>query len=375
MSAVPVITIFVRHAAACKYAGDEFCKRCQCRKHFRWTQGGKQHRRKASTRSWAEAEDQKRRLEDQLAGREPEKSTDALLLSQAIETFDANKEAQGVKPRVRAMYTRELKRLRTFSEGRGLMTVTQALMLDNLIALRATWPQVYKSSYSRSVVQKHLNHFLRFAYNAAWIDRIPKLSPIHIDEPETLPLTESEYAKVLKAAAGKTRTLIMLMRWSGLAIRDASTLERADLHFDRKKDLYKIIRERTKTGEPLYIPIPKDVAEEVLAALGDSPKYVFWNRQTEDSSEYRHAGYMGEQVAAAFTAASVHSDGHMISHRLRATFAVDLLTKGVPLEHVSKLLGHRSVTTTERHYAKWVKGRQDRLDSLVTATWAKKRRS
>jgi site-specific recombinase XerD len=47
---------------------------------------------------------------------------------------------------------------------------------------------------------------------------------------------------------------------------------------------------------------------------------------------------------------------------------VDLLQKGVPLEHVSKLLGHRSVTTTERHYAKWVKGRQDRLDMLVSAT-------
>jgi hypothetical protein len=24
---------------------------------------------------------------------------------------------------------------------------------------------------------------------------------------------------------------------------------------------------------------------------------------------------------------------------------------------------------SERHYAKWVKGRQDRLDSLVSATW------
>ena len=34
------------------------------------------------------------------------------MLSEAIQTFDANKEAQGVKPRVRAMYTRELKRLR-----------------------------------------------------------------------------------------------------------------------------------------------------------------------------------------------------------------------------------------------------------------------
>jgi integrase/recombinase XerD len=61
----------------------------------------------------------------------------------------------------------------------------------------------------------------------------------------------------------------------------------------------------------------------------------------------------------------------MISHRLRATFAVDLLQKGVPLEHVSKLLGHKSVTTAERHYARWVKGRQDRLDTIVSAPWKK----
>lgn len=60
----------------------------------------------------------------------------------------------------------------------------------------------------------------------------------------------------------------------------------------------------------------------------------------------------------------------MRSHRLRDTFAVDLLEKGIPLEEVSKLLGHESIRTTERHYAKWVQGRQDRLDTLVTGTWA-----
>ena len=176
------------------------------------------------------------------------------------------------------------------------------------------------------MVQKHLNHFLRFCYNAAWIERIPKLSPIKIDEPETEPLKDPEYESILKAATGKTRTLIRLMRWSGLAIRDASTLERTDLSFDKEKekDLYRIIRERTKAGEPLYIPIPKDVAEEVLAVLHDNPVYVFWNRQTGNSSEYRHAAYMGEQVAEALKNAKVWSDGHMISHRLRATFAVDL---------------------------------------------------
>src|SRR5580704_11881458 len=92
----PVITIFVRHSPGCKYAGDEFCKRCNCRKHLRWTHHGEQHRRKAGTRSWVEAEEQKRRLEDQLAGRVPEETHDGLLLSEAIKTFDANKEAQGV---------------------------------------------------------------------------------------------------------------------------------------------------------------------------------------------------------------------------------------------------------------------------------------
>lgn len=62
---------------------------------------------------------------------------------------------------------------------------------------------------------------------------------------------------------------------------------------------------------------------------------------------------------------------------LRDTFAVDLLEKGVPLEEVSKLLGHESIKTTERHYSKWMKGRQgrqDRLDGLVTETWTKKRK-
>jgi hypothetical protein len=41
----------------------------------------------------------------------------------------------------------------------------------------------------------------------------------------------------------------------------------------------------------------------------------------------------------------------------------------MPLEEVNKLLGHESIKTTERSYAKWIKGQQDRLNKLVTATW------
>jgi len=49
--------------------------------------------------------------------------------------------------------------------------------------------------------------------------------------------------------------------------------------------------------------------------------------------------------------------------------SVSLLKKGVPLEVVSELLGHASTTITKKHYAPWVKERQDLLESAVQKTW------
>ena len=57
-------------------------------------------------------------------------------------------------------------------------------------------------------------------------------------------------------------------------------------------------------------------------------------------------------------------------HRLRDTFAVRLLTKGVPLEDVSKLLGHSSIAVTEKSYAPWVALRKLRLERLLSETLA-----
>ena len=50
---------------------------------------------------------------------------------------------------------------------------------------------------------------------------------------------------------------------------------------------------------------------------------------------------------------------------LRDTFAVEMLLAGVPLEQVSMLLGHKSVKITEKHYAPWVKARQEQLAASV----------
>lgn len=57
-------------------------------------------------------------------------------------------------------------------------------------------------------------------------------------------------------------------------------------------------------------------------------------------------------------------------HRFRDTFAVELLLKGVPIEQVSVLLGHSSLKITEKHYAPWVKAREEQLEQSVRLAWS-----
>jgi site-specific recombinase XerD len=376
MSATPLITIFVRHSADCKYAGDEFEKRCKCRKHLRWTQGGKQFRRKTNTRSWGEAEQAKRNLEDQLAGKTPEKREEGRSLQDSIAIFIQDKTIQGVTPGVVGKYTRELDRLRDYCEQSGVFTV-QGISRELLTGFCGTWEAAYPSSYTRAKVRERCRSFLRYCYEAQWLPRIPALPKIKIEEPETLPLSADEYKRLLDAVYGqitdteqcaRVHALFQLMRWSGLAIRDALTLKRAELRHDEAKGIYRVVTARQKTGTHVSVPIPPDVAQELLAVLNGNAEYVFWSGKGEEESITKN--WAKYYIAPVFKAAKIESGGHMMSHRLRDTFAVDLLEKGVPLEEVSKLLGHESIKTTEKHYSKWMKGRQDRLDSLVVGTWA-----
>jgi site-specific recombinase XerD len=378
----PVITIFVRHGIQngkpCKYTGDEFARRCNCPKHFRWTQNGTQYRRKAGTRSWEAAEEIKRQLQDQLAGRTPDTRPEdsTRTLKAAIDVFIADKNVQGITRSVLGKYTRELDRLREYCERQGVFTV-QGITRELLTGFCGTWEDAYPSSYTRSKVRERCRSFLRYCFEAKWLERIPVLPKIRVEEPPTLPLSDDEYKRLLdavygriadRAQADRARALFQLMRYSGLAVRDALTLERNEIQHDATKRLYRIVTARQKTGTPVSVPIPPGVAKELLEVTNGNDRYVFWSGNGEEESVTKN--WAKYYIAPVFKAAGLTGQGHMMSHRLRDTFAVDLLSKGVPLEEVSKLLGHESIKTTERHYAKWVKGRQDRLDALVVGTWA-----
>jgi integrase/recombinase XerD len=376
---VSIVTIFVRHGLVdgkpCKYADDETSKRCSCPKHLRWTRNGKQFRKSAGTRSWAEAERSKRGIEDQLEGKTPESKPEGKGIQECVAIFITDKRVQGITTDVLNKYTRELDRLRDYCERHGIYTIA-GVSRELLTGYCATWKAAYPSSYTRSKVRERVGGFLRYCYEAQWVPRIPALPKIKVDEPPTMPLTADEYARLLTGIpttvkhavrAVRVRALYQLMRWSGLAIQDALTLGREEIQHDEARRIYRVVTSRQKTGVHVSVPIPPEIAKEILATPNTNPKYVFW--AGTESVETLTRKWSKYYVAPVFKAAGLYGVSHMTSHRLRDTFAVDLLEKGVPLEEVSKLLGHESIKTTEKHYAKWVKGRQDRLDALVTGTW------
>jgi integrase/recombinase XerD len=376
MLQAPVVAIFVRHSVDCRYKDDEQWKRCTCRKHLRWTYDGRQYRQSARTRSWDEAEKAKRQIEDSYAsgGKAPVQENNLKTIESCVESFIAAKQSQRVTAAVVGKYRRELGRLETFLASRGIMFPNQ-VRLDDLYAFRNTWDGIYSSTMTQQKAQERLRGFLRYLHDAGHIERVPRLSPIQVVEPPTMPLSETECQALVDAVplefrntqqAQKARALIRLMRHSGLAIQDASTLERANIVHDPPKKLHRIVTNRQKTGTHVSVPIPEDLAQELLAVLNGNPRYVFWSGigLKESSPKKWQRRFRKLRVKAGLP------DFH--PHQLRDTFAVDLLSKGVPLEEVSKLLGHESIKTTEKSYAKWVPERQDRLDSLVTATWAKR---
>ena len=95
-------------------------------------------------------------------------------------------------------------------------------------------------------------------------------------------------------------------------------------------------------------------------------EYVFWDDNSTRETTVKSWNRVFNKLFKAATPPV--AGGH--PHRFRDTFAVSLLLKGVSLESVSKLLGHTSIKVTERHYAPWVKARQDQLESDVKRTWA-----
>lgn len=265
-------------------------------------------------------------------------------------------------------------RMTAFATDKGLCLLTD-FDVDRLSRFRATWKDGPRTAGKKL---ERLRAFFRFAHDRQWVESNPatriKLPKVSIRP--TMPLTGDEFVKVLTACdtlqlkaekpiarfnAQRLKTLVLLMRYSGVRVSDAVTLT-ADRLDGKKLFLY-----TQKTGTPVYTVLPDAVLQALEATPRITTKNYFWSGHCKRESI---AGLWEKRLKKLFELAKVSKgQGNAISHRFRDTFAVELLLAGVPIERVSILLGHQSVRITEKHYNPWVRSRQEQLEADVARTW------
>jgi integrase/recombinase XerD len=385
MGTVPLITIFVRHAADCKYAGDEFSKRCQCRKHFRWTHNGVQHRRMAGTRSWGIAEEEKRRLEDQLAGRKPEQDSGErrTSISDAVKMFMAAKKNDGLEPPSLAKLQKSVDRIQTFCEGAGIFYLE-----DVDLTHISTWPwtNFFTTTHALRNNQSRVKSFFRYFENAGVLPKNPTKAwkSIKGKTEQVSGFSAKEYGDILKAIPecgwskemqSKMRALVQLMRYAGLAMIDACCLERSQIRHE--KGQYRIhLRSRQKTSkkahlQPIDNVVPSEVGKNIMAVLNSNPRYVFWNYNGDGPASDEQKRAVSEKYFQRYmrTLLDKASLPNATSHKFRHTLAIEMIRHGASFEDVAATLGNTVAVVAKFYSHEWGKVRQHKTDAAIKAAW------
>ena len=330
------------------------------------TVGREELRKSLRTRDWQKAQDIVREWEAE--GQRVEEAH-PITVEDGCEKFIADAEARGLREPTLYKYRLLFRRLQDFAENEGINFLCQ-FDLDGLRTFRATWPN--KNIAARKKLES-LRAFFRFCWESGWIKTNPAvhLKPPKINDPPVVPFSSEEVAQVLAACnqykggrgqwgrvnAQRLRALVQLLRFSGLRIRDAVTLRR-----DRIVN-GKLLLRTAKTGTLVYIPLPDFVVHELEVARGTNPEFFFWSGEGKPKS---CVGDWQRSLKKLFRLAGVPT-GH--AHRFRHTFASNLLLAGVPLDRVATLLGHTNSKITEKHYATWIRARQEQLEVDVKRVW------
>lgn len=372
------ITVYKRHSNDCEHKADRAYRRCNCRMMLEWSFDGKRTRQSAKTRSWEKAEQKARALMQDAHLRaigQPVKCSEAVSVEAAVEMFTAKKSGKHKETRRKYAYT--LGNLKAWAARNGkhyLADITES----DLEKYQASW--TLNSDYAKRNEQERLRAFFRYCCASAEI-KLPHNPTAQLEhfnvtsqEPED-PFTEKEYAAIVSAVDkvesfdGKTtervKALIAVMRHAGLAIQDAAILERDAITPGKvgKTPCYFVSIRRSKSHTGVNNAIPKEVGDALLKVANGNKKYVFWSGNGEPVTVAKDFSYKLKKVFDASGVANAHS------HRFRKTYGVELLTHGVPLNMVSKALGHRNTVITERHYLKWVPKLREQLAEEIAKTW------
>ena len=241
---------------------------------------------------------------------------------------------------VRFLDTRGLRRCLPYEVDKALIEAYRLYMLRDL---------GYKMS-SVAVYLRRLHQVFRRAMLETGLREDP-FDLIDIETPayERNALSAEDLQRLLayrphRSVDNHVRLIFLLGCFTGLAFSDLKKLRMEDVYTLGDGRRYLSIC-RTKTQNGSIVPL-LPIAEEILAYVGQGRTEGLWFREFPVNSHFNR------KVRELLVKAGCSPHTEASSHTARHTFATTIcLENGLPIETVSRMLGHRFISTTEL-YAK-----------------------
>lgn len=396
------VMVYVRHNENCNgKCEDGVCPRWFYDKSLGWKNGRRSARTKFQSVAEAEA---KRIMEERdpknrkIAELTRQRDYEAILITKATADYIQDCVDRGLGPETIEGYECALEHMTKYMHGIAIFELGK-ITPDSMKKFRSTWPKLgIVAKSSKNKIQRQIKTFFKNCCEQVKcmdINDNPALALTCIQGEEdvaALPFYDDQFEAIIDAtwiyedsnrfrdAALRLRALILLMRWSGLAIRDALTLPKWRIVDGILKG------KRTKTKVRVEVALPADVIEvlEAAAAINDNPEYFFWNGTAKPRSLVGNYNRMLKRLFSLVKWPRPVEDGEHNpitphSHMFRHTFAYWWLNTINPatgllgdIRDLQILLGHKRLATTEKHYSGFMPDQNERLNQEVRARHAAK---
>jgi site-specific recombinase XerD len=197
---------------------------------------------------------------------------------------------------------------------------------------------------------KNFSKIINICLKNGWLLRSPFINySTKLKEVNRVYLTEAEIETIMKKKfatdrLSQIRDVFIFSCFTGLAYVDVANLKRSDINLVMNGEKW-IFTKRQKTDTICNVPLLPP-AEKIIQKYAFHPQCLNSDKLLPVSSNQKTNEYL-KDIATLCGINKV-----LTFHIARHTFATTVtLTNGVSIESVSKMLGHKSIKTTQ-HYAK-----------------------
>ena len=197
---------------------------------------------------------------------------------------------------------------------------------------------------------KNFSKIIKLCLANDWLDKNPFANyKSKVKEVERVYLSEEEIQNIINKdfkteRLSLVRDIFLFSCFTGLAYIDVKNLTKSHISIGIDGEKW-IFTHRQKTESASKIPV-LPVTQMIIDKYADHPKSNNEDKLLQILTNQKMNAYLKEIAAVC------EIEKELTFHIARHTFATTVtLTNGVPIESVSKMLGHKNLRTTQ-HYAK-----------------------